>query len=171
MSSFEELCKENYGRIYKYIYALTGNREPTEDLIQDVFTVAVEKGYSFLLHENPPAFLYRTARNLTLTYLKRQRLYTSDYLDEYISDGEADLCEQIVRDRDKQIDESVYTGQVLGCLNDKQQSLYALRFIDRKPISDIASEMGVNEPAMRMRLVRLRREICAIVKDLKLDEY
>jgi RNA polymerase sigma-70 factor (ECF subfamily) len=171
MKSFEELCQENYSRIYKYIYALTGSREEAEDLIQDVFTAAFIKGENFLLHENPPAFLYRTARNLTLTYLKRQRTYTAEYLDEYIADGEGDLCEQIIREWDRQIDESDYTVQVIGSLDDKQRSLYSLRYIDKKPISDMAYDSGVNEPAMRMRLVRLRREIYRIVKDLKLDEF
>ncbi len=170
MGSFEELCKENYNRIFKYIFALTGSRESAEDLIQDVFTVAFEKGEAFLLHEKPPAFLYRTARNLTLTYLKRQRFLTAEYLLENTADGDTDLCEKLLNDIDRQIDETAYAGQVIAGLDSEQQALYSLRYIKRKPIKEIASEQGVSEPAMRMRLVRLRREIHSIVKDLKLDE-
>ena len=55
MKCFEELCRENYGRIYRYIYALAGNKQTAEDLIQDVFIIAYEKGDAFLSHENPPA--------------------------------------------------------------------------------------------------------------------
>ncbi len=170
MKSFEELCAENYGRIYKYIFAMTGLREPAEDLIQDVFTAAFEKGDGFLRHENPPAFLYKTARNMTLTYLKRQQRYTVEYLDEYTADDDDDLCDRLLRDQDRQIDEEVCAEKVLGSLDSRQQALYVQRYIERLPIRDIARAQDVSEPAMRMRLMRLRREIMGVVKDLKLDE-
>jgi len=35
MKTFEELCQENYSRIYKYIFSMTGSKESTEDLIQE----------------------------------------------------------------------------------------------------------------------------------------
>lgn len=170
MRNFEKLCKENYGRIFKYIYALTGNRESAEDLIQDVFTVAYEKGEAFLRHEKPPAFLYRTARNITLTYLKQQKHFVHEYLDENTPDGEADIYDKILKDQDRQIDETGYIGQVIDSLDEDQQSLYSLRYIEGRLIKDIANQQGVSEPAIRMRLVRLRREISGIVKNLKLDE-
>lgn len=170
MRSFEELCKENYKRIYKYIFTMTGSRESTEDLIQDVFTVAYEKGEAFLHHEKPPAFLYRTARNLTLTYLKQHRISTMEYLSENIADNDTDLCEKLLMDIDRKIDETAYTGQVIGSLNSNQHKLYTQRYIEHKSIKEIASEQGISETAMRMRLVRLKRGIQGIVKNLKLDD-
>lgn len=170
MRSFEELCKENYKRIYKYIFTMTGSRESTEDLIQDVFTVAYEKGDVFLQHEKPTAFLYRTARNLTLTYLKRHRISAMEYLSENTSDSDTDLCEKLLTDIDRKIDETAYTGQVIESLNSNQYDLYTQRYIKHKSIKEIALNEGISETAMRMRLVRLRREIQGIVKKLKLDD-
>jgi RNA polymerase sigma-70 factor (ECF subfamily) len=170
MKSFEELCQENYKRIYKYIFTMAGSKEVTEDLIQDVFTVAYEKGEAFLQHEKPTAFLYRTARNLTITYLKRQRISAMESLSEDIVGDGTDLCEKLLMDIDQEIDETAYTGQVVGSLDLNQHKLYTQRYIEKKPIKEIAFEQGVSETAMRMRLVRLRREIQCIVKDLKLDE-
>lgn len=169
MKSFEELCADNYSRIYKYIYAMTGTREPAEDLLQDVFVIAFEKGESFLHHENPPAFLYKTARNLTLTYLKKQRRCPSEPLDE-IADGDADLCEKLLLAYDRQIDEDICAEKVISRLGAGEQTLYTLRYVERRPIREIAQGQDTSEPAMRMRLVRLRREIYGIVKDLNLDE-
>ena len=65
-------------------------------------------------HENPTAFLYKTARNRTLTYLKRQRKYEAEYLDEDMASGEEDLCAQLLRQRDRDIDETVYAGAIIG---------------------------------------------------------
>ena len=171
MKSFEELCRENYGRIYKYIYAMSGNKQTTEDLIQDVFLIAYEKGDAFLSHENPPAFLYRTARNRTLTCLKRQRRYETALTDETLPSDEAEPYEQLCREHDRRIDETAYTGAVMSSLNDGQRALYRHRYVDSRPIREIASDAGVSETAMRMRLVRLRRDICRTVRELKLDEF
>jgi RNA polymerase sigma-70 factor (ECF subfamily) len=170
MKSFEELCAENYGRIYKYIFVMTGNRESAEDLVQDVFTAALLKGDAFLCHENPTAFLYKTARNQTLTFLKRLQRTVSEPLDENTSGGDDDLCEELLRDYDRRIDEDAYTGQVISLLDIKQQALYRERYVERKPIREIAVGQDVSETAMRMRLVRLRRDIISAVRDLKLDE-
>lgn len=170
MRDFEALCRENYGRVYKYIFALTGSREPTEDLMQDVFTVAFEKGTAFLQHENPTAFLYRTARNLTLTYLKRQQRSQTVILDDNLSGDDGDLSAVLIHAHDSQIDETIYAGHVIDGLSCKQKALYDARYVQKKPIKEIAQEAGVNEPALRMRLVRLRQEIAASVKNLKLDE-
>jgi RNA polymerase sigma-70 factor (ECF subfamily) len=170
MREFEELCKENYARIYRYIFTMTGTRESAEDLIQDVFTVAISKGEAFLQHENPPAFLYRTARNLTLSYLKRRQRAATEALDENIPDGGGDMDELLFREEDGRIDETRYAVQVLRGLEPRERELYRKRYVAQKPIREIAEELGASEPAMRMRLVRLRREIQGAVKELNLDE-
>ncbi|SHI07258.1 RNA polymerase sigma-70 factor, ECF subfamily [Sporobacter termitidis DSM 10068] len=170
MREFEELCRENYARIYRYIFAMTGSKESAEDLIQDVFTAAIEKGEAFLQHENPPAYLYKTARNMTFTYLKQRRRMAAEPLDENTPDGDGDLSDQLLRTYDKQIDETAYAGQVLHGLDSGQRELYEKRYVERLPIRDISQELGTSEPAMRMRLVRLRRDIHDAVKELKLDE-
>ncbi|HOM01942.1 MAG TPA: RNA polymerase sigma factor [Acetivibrio sp.] len=173
MKTFEELCQENYGRIYKYIFSMTGSKESTEDLIQEVFLIAYQKGEAFLQHEKPAAFLYKTARNMTATYLKhlkRQRISATEYLSENIPQDNADLCETILMEFDRKIDETAYTSQVIGNLDTNQHNLYKQRYIEGKSIKEIASEQGVSETAMRMRLVRLRREIQGIVKKMKIGE-
>ncbi|HOP92963.1 MAG TPA: RNA polymerase sigma factor [Acetivibrio thermocellus] len=173
MKTFEELCQENYSRIYKYIFSMTGSKESTEDLIQEVFIAAYEKGEAFLRHEKPAAFLYKTARNMTVTYLKNlkcQRISAMEYLSENIPQDDTDLCETLLMELDRKIDETAYTGQVIGNLNTNQHNLYRQRYVEGKSIKEIASEEGVSETAMRMRLVRLRKEIQDIVKKLKLGE-
>jgi len=112
MKSFEELCKENYGRIFKYIFSITKNKEATEDLIQEVFTIAYEKGRIFLNHEKPAGFLYKTARNITLTYikgLKRQETLAKEYLYENAT-KEGEPYQKLLREQDQKIDETRYTG-------------------------------------------------------------
>ena len=129
------------------------------------------KKAKFLNHENSVAFLYKTARNITLTYikgLKRQKTLEEEYLYDTFEDG--DLCEKLLREQDKKIDETVYTVQVIGSLDLGRYELYKQRYVEGKSVKKIATEKGISEAAVRMRLVRLRREIQSIVKKLKLGE-
>jgi len=83
---------------------MTGSKESTEDLIQEVFIAAYEKGEAFLRHEKPAAFLYKTARNMTVTYLKnlkRQRISAMEYLSENIPQDDTDLCETLLMELDR----------------------------------------------------------------------
>lgn len=110
---------------------------------------------------------------MTVTYLKnlkRQRISAMEYLSENIPQDDTDLCETLLMELDRKIDETAYTGQVIGNLNTNQHNLYRQRYVEGKSIKEIASEEGVSETAMRMRLVRLRKEIQDIVKKLKLGE-
>lgn len=74
MKAFEILCRENYARIYNYIYAMTKDAFLSEDLVQDVFLIAYRKGEAFLQHEKPEAFLYRTAKNKVLEAMRQNQM-------------------------------------------------------------------------------------------------
>jgi len=102
--------------------------------------------------------------------MKRQRIIILEDLSDNVAQDDADLCEKILTELDRNIDETAYTDQVIGSLSSSNNELYRQRYIERKPIREIAKEQGTSETAMRMRLVRLRREIQKIVKKLKLDE-
>ena len=81
------------------------------------------------------------------------------------------MFDSLAREHDGKIDETTYAGPVLGGLDASRQALYARRYVDRAPIRELALENGVGEPAMRMRLLRLRREIRDIVAGLNLEDF
>ena len=62
MKSFKKICRQNYIRIYNYIYAMTREAFLAEDLTQEVFLIAWQKGEEFMKHEKPEAVLYKTAK-------------------------------------------------------------------------------------------------------------
>lgn len=73
MKGFKKICRQNYIRIYNYIYAMTGEPFLAEDLTQEVFLIAWEKGECFIQHEKPEAFLYRTAKIKVLEALREEK--------------------------------------------------------------------------------------------------
>ena len=176
---FEEICRENYAGIYNYILAKTGNREAAEDITQDVFLIAFQKGGAFLTHEKPVAFLYATAKNLVLEYYKRSKYAfakTAGFEETDITAFEknafeADAYEALCRQKSGNINEILYRKQVLRKLKPKERELYRKYYVDKKPMKAIARELQMSEPAVRMKYMRIRKKVQKIVTSLKLDDF
>ena len=167
---FEDICRENYSKIYNYILARTGNRETAEDITQEVFLIAYRKGGDFLSHENPVAFLYVSAKNLLFDYF-REAARSMPLENPEIEDTTGDVFEQIRINHVDSIDVCIYIRQVLDSLNEKERRLYELYYIFKKPMKTIAKELHLNETALRMKYVRLRKKVRRIVADFNLDAF
>ena len=110
---FEEICRENYARIYNYILAKTGKKEAAEDITQDVFLIAFQKGDKFLCHEKPIAFLYTTAKNLVLEYYKKSRTNEVELLESEQAAFEKDAYEELCSMKSGNINEADYRNKKL----------------------------------------------------------
>ena len=78
------------------------------------------------------------------------------------ADPDAELWESL----DRRIDAPLYLEAVLSRLDDEKRRLYALRYLDKKSMAEIAALLALREDALRMRYVRLRREIREIVEEI-----
>lgn len=166
---FEDVCRENYAKIYNFILAKTGNKEVAEDITQDVFLIAYKKGKKFLKHEKPVAFLYVTARNLISQYFKQSAKFSFQEIE--IESGSKDVFEEICKERAYLFDESPYQELVLLELTKSERDLYREYYVDKKPMKVIAKELEMSEPAVRMKYMRIRRKVQNIVAKLKLDDF
>lgn len=176
---FEEICRENYARIYNYILAKTGKKEAAEDITQDVFLIALRKGGSFLHHEKPTAFLYTTAKNLILEYYKKTRetptepnlLEAADTPSFPKNAFERDAFEELCLLRSASVNEEDYRKWILRKLKPKERDLYWKYYIDKTPMKIIAREFRMSEAALRMKYMRIRKKVQKIAADLKLDDF
>lgn len=162
-SFFEQLCVEYYEKILRYLYASLRDEATAKDCTQDVFLTACQKSELLMQHPNPGGFLFQTAKNLSQ---KSRRESFSRMLRETSDDVDAvevaDLNADIITMLDKQIDEQEYIETVLSQLTNEKRKIYSLYYLDKKSMSEIAGLLGVEEAAVRMRYVRLRREIRTI---------
>lgn len=168
---FEEICRENYARIYNYVLARTGKREAAEDITQDVFLIAFQKGGAFLGHEKPVAFLYATARNLVLEYYKTARPESTELDETKMTVYGRDAYEELCVRKSESVQENCYQDQVFRKLQPEERELYRKYYIDKRSMRSIARELQISEPAVRMKYMRIRRKVRKIVADLKLDEF
>lgn len=176
---FEDICRENYARIYNYILAKTGETEAAEDITQDVFLIALRKGDSFLRHEKPTAFLYVTAKNLVLEHYKKTKeaplkaasLDDTHPLSSVQNASGRDAFEELCLLRSASVNEEYYRKQVLWQLKPKERDLYRKYYIEKKPMKIIAREFRISETALRMKYMRIRKKVQKIAAGLRLDEF
>lgn len=166
---FEEICRKSYAKIYNYILARTGQKEAAEDLVQDVFFIALKKGDAFLAHEKPIAFLYATAKRLILYYYRQSaKIHYKDIAEE---SSAKDAFEELCANRDLLIDESLYQKRLLLALTKSEQDLYKAYYVKKTPMKTIARDLGVSEAAVRMKYVRIRKKVRQMIAQLKLNDF
>ncbi|WP_455543423.1 RNA polymerase sigma factor [Intestinibacter sp.] len=166
---FHDLCKENYEKIFKYILIMIHDKNIAEDIVQEVFLIAYEKKKIIFSYENKSAFLYKVSKNLTNEYLRKNKKCKILELNENNIVDDEDLCDLIYHEKDKKIDEQQYIDKVINELPKDKQELYQLYYIDKIPMKDIAKELDLNETTIRMRFVRLRKDIKNKVKNIKFE--
>ena len=148
---FHNLCKENYKQIFKYILVMIHDKSVAEDIVQEVFLIAYEKRTVIFSYENKRAFLYKVSKNLTNEYIRKNQKCKIVELNENNIVDEEDLCDLICHKEDEKIDEQKYIADVINELPE-----------DKK-----AKELNLNEATLRMRFVRLRKDIKNKVKNIK----
>ena len=167
---FEEICKENYAKIYNYVLAKTVNKEAAEDITQEVFFIAYQNKDNFCKHEKPLAFLYLTAKNLTCEYFRKiKKEIPCETIEAGINNE--DVFEQICSQKEQAIDEGLYREQVLNKLNKSEKILYQKYYVDKENMSQIAGELGIKETAVRMKYVRIRKKVRRLVANLGLSDF
>lgn len=112
--TFEQICEENYSRIFKYIYAITCDRECAENLTQEVFYIALKKGEALLSRDTPEAFLYKTAKNLTLEHFRKSKKYRTEELDDNLVLWQDDIFDILCQKHDDTIDLELYRKKNTG---------------------------------------------------------
>src|SRR5262245_40536379 len=70
---FERLFREHSHFIYRTAYSVTGSSQDAEDVLQALFLGLLQRGLPPGLKENPKAYLYRAAVNLSLNTLRTRR--------------------------------------------------------------------------------------------------
>lgn len=164
-------CYNEY-RIKLFNYCLSrldGSREAADDCVQETFIVFYNKLLDGEEFENPRAFLYRTADN----FVKRQKQKDAMELRHNVSLDEAEqigASDSEYTERLSLIDYEECAKILLNLLTDEEKQIYALRYIQKIGVEEIAERLGISRPAASMRLMRLRNKIKDMVYDMNLEE-
>ena len=162
MEELERLIRE-YGKdIYSFCLYLTGNRELADDLYQQTFLVAIEKG-EIDSGLNPKSYLLSVAVNIRNNQRRRslfrlKKTVTSsdeDYdLIENMSDGRPSAEEEIIRnERNTKIRTEV------GKLPEKLRQVVIMFYTEDLSITEISKVLKISEGTVKSRLHNAKKKL------------
>ena len=159
-SFFEDICRKNYNNIYKYAYFSLKNKAAAEDITQDTFVHVYKNIKKIHKHDNPVGYIFRTAQNFIKNYKKQlyRRIAMEQQADERFEDIN-DVGSGIDSVLDAEINEYEYIIYVIGSLSEEKRRLYDMYYVENRSMKEISDELGISYAALRMKYVRLRKEI------------
>ena len=158
LPDFERLFMEHAPLVYRTAYAVMGNREDADDILQTIFLRLLRREFPPDLGRNPAAYLYRAAVNLSLDTIKvrgRQPQRTDD--PEYVEARAADKPSF-----DDDMHRRLY--EAIAELNPIAAEVLILRYVHNVSDAKIAEMLGVSRTVVAVRLYRTRARLKKLLR-------
>jgi RNA polymerase sigma-70 factor, ECF subfamily len=165
-AEFEQLFRDHSRLVYRTAFGVTGNAGDADDVVQTIFTRLLRQPWSENLRENPRAYLYRAAVNVSLTTIRNRRR------SETVDVESIEISETASRSG---IDTKV-RDCLLAALETMAQSdpgaveILVLRYFHDQSDADIAKLFGKSRGAIALRLYRARARLKGLMRDVSGDK-
>ena len=145
----EEAYKQHKDNIFQYSLYLTGDRQLSEDIVQETFLKFANLKEKQQDIRSLKDWLFICARNLTYNYLKKKTVSYSP----------------IEKSNSVTVDQKIFIKQILGKLEPSERELILLREHQGYPIKEIAVMLNLSVEAVRVRLFRVRKKMQVLAKE------
>ena len=145
----------DYGKdIYSFCVYLTGSRDKADDLYQQTFLTAIEKG-SLDDTQNPKAYLIAIAVNLWKNqkkkYAVRNKKANIIYLEadnpEQLADGSESVEEQLIREEEKRL-----VRNLVNNLPEKLRIVILMFYMEDMSLSEISEALHIPVGTVKSRI-------------------
>ena len=155
-------------RVYGWCWRHVRNRDLALDMAQEVLVSAYRNLGSFGERAQFSSWLFAITRNRCLSELRKHRPPQED---EEILQLLADDGPTPDRDLEERLDESALLDLIKGHLTQQEQDALWLRCIERMPVDEITSLLGIEEQSgARAVLQRARRRLRAALDQRDADQ-
>lgn len=147
--SLQNVFEASYRKLVVQLYAITGNFDEAEDIVQEAFVRAAATGHRFLRVDNHEAWLRTTAVNVHRSRWRKLR------------NGRR-ARDRMVLPRDPEaLADHLEITDALRALPEPQRQVIALHYLADLPVEQIALELGVPSGTVKSRLSRARDALAA----------
>jgi len=154
-----DLYKNLSRELLIYIYRFTGSKETSEDLLQDCFINLIDYSQKHEIDNTKVrAFLYRTAHNISINYIKKNSRTSFIPAEETISIKD-DFTTEI---EFEELNNFIYNK--LEGLDELSRSIFIMKKELNMPVSEIAKITNKSERTIRRKL---EKTVSIITNDLK----
>ncbi len=150
--AFAVFYRRYYGEVARYVFRRTGDPHLTDDLVADVFLIALRTLPRFRFRGAPIRFWFlRIATNRLNRWARRERRRAAKRLeaepiDAAVAESAAPSASEEAR-------------LALLSLSAKHQTVLALHYLEGMPIAQIAMTLGCREGTVKSRLSRGREAL------------
>ena len=155
LGSMGELFERHHRRLYNFFLRLTGNRQGSEDLVQEAFIRMLRYRHTFRGEGEFTSWMFSMARNLSATWFRkgqRTKLVPAEEADEPVA----------ASDQAAELEQSEELGLLEAALmrlpTDKREVLLLARFEMMKH-RQIADLLGCSVGAVKVRIHRAMRQL------------
>ena len=150
-----KIYKETIHSLYGYTAKRTGgNRELTEDIVQESYLRALNSWKRKKVPDSPLAWLNRVARNLLIDYLRKKRWDKNVDLDVHSDTGSQTSKNQI---------KSLETFMAISSLGQNKANIIEAFYYEGKSVRDISNERFISERAVEGHLRRARQSLKSLL--------
>ena len=148
--------------VHRYVSRLTGgDRQLTEDIVQDAFFALVRQSRSGLLIEVEPGWIMTTARNRFIDHVRacgreRRRLDAQRTIGDEVDCG--------WRDTEAGVVSAARATSLLASLPDRERWALSLQVVDELSVAEVAELLGRSVEATTSLLARARRRLRTVVE-------
>lgn len=145
-SRIESVYRTLGPRLWRAVYAYSGDRALTDDAVAEAFVQALRRGESI---QSPERWLWRTSFRIAAGLLQDRRRWVefdSSRAPENSRDGQGGLVAELAE------------------LTADQRACLVLHYYAGYPTAEIADIVGISSPAVRMTLTRGRRGLRKIME-------
>jgi RNA polymerase sigma factor (sigma-70 family) len=152
---FSKLYDDNVDKIYRFIYLKVESQQSAEDITSQVFVKGWARFRAGSDIKNPTAYLYQIARAEIVNHLRVRTKHRTFSLDQVeIIDSRQNLTEKQETDSDL-----ADLQKALKQLDEDEQNVLIMRYLDEQPFKTIALALDKNEGAVRVMIHRALKKL------------
>lgn len=170
-SAYKGLVERYQARIYSVCFSMVRNPEDARDLAQDAFVKAYQNLSRFQLRSSFYTWLCRIAMNVSIDFLRRQKVRAAELFEDGIATKESGGVLSFGHQREnpaanlerKRLLERI--SQALEDLPEEQRQIVVLREIDGLSYKEIAEVLDIPEGTVMSRLFYARKKLQTALRD------
>jgi RNA polymerase sigma-70 factor, ECF subfamily len=156
---FERIFREHASLVYRTAYAVMGNREDADDILQTVFLRLLRRVPAPDFGANPKGYFYRAALNLSLDTIKIRRRHPQGTENpEQVSAPLHSAEETFDDDMHRRLYEAI------AQLSPEAAEILILRYVHNTSDAEIATMLGVSRTVIAVRLFRTRARLKELIR-------
>ncbi len=169
---FASIVESHRRQIFRFLLASTRDVDLAETLTQECFLKAHRNWARFRGESSPMTWLMRIAINLEKDHWRNRRLQfwrktqtnavDLDEASEWLPSDERSAEQQVLAK-----EQVARVWKALSRLSDRQRSIFLLRFVEERELSEIAQATGLSEGTVKAHLSRALGKVRAELRGKK----